>query len=469
MPIISTSRGRSGRPKQEGWLERLGRKRRARRKIRVPKGASHEAPKGPVYTHVDTRTTHQIKAIVAGIANANEQDAVKVHGKMNDAHAAEAAATDELTTLTGEESRQIQRRDEFAQKVNDAGLGHKLVLQRGFKPLVALAVILAVMFETVSMSSPMALLGVIDFGGSPSTQQRVGAIMAFCLALGYAGVLAVVSKWAGGELKIRHYRRQLEAEDADDEDAEDRPRTTHAIFADRMVWVALGCAALALLGAAVVREAAVAIQAGSGQNQVRVAWWVFMLLTLGIFVGLTAIGYWRSNPIGKAHTEQQDDIDATRKKIEAKRLEAFKHAATIDTCGKELAMIESRNDEEQVEQIQLGLAHIADGKANNHHVYGVLADPDPIHNLVTNPASHIRPVTIPGMIGTLNGRFDAIRTATQASQAGAESQPAIEPEHTEANETGPTTVPEHDDTAALTARLLASQGAKNGDSQTIAS
>ena len=74
-----------------------------------------------------------------------------------------------------------------------------------------------------------------------------------------------------------------------------------------------------MLAASVVLEAAVGILAAAGQNAVQVSWLVFLLLTLGVFVGL--LGYWTANPIAKVYGEMNDGIAKQREDVERKRRE----------------------------------------------------------------------------------------------------------------------------------------------------
>lgn len=342
--------------------------------------------------------------------------------QLANSQADQAAAEDELKKLHEEQDEAVEHRTEYVEKVRKAGLGHKLVRHRPVTLAVGITVAMAVMFETISMSSPMALLGVLDFGANAHAEERLGAFLALLLALGYAVVLAVLSKWAGGELKSRHYRHLIEAENAEDDEAEDRPRTAHALFADRIVLLAVVGGVGALLAASVVREAAVAILAGAGQNTVQVSWWVFMLLTLGVFIGLLALGYWAANPIAKVYAEMNDGISKQGRQIDAKRRECFKDAARVDTHQKQHQMIDARSRHEQFTQLHLTAEEIAWRGAGNPHIYGVTIDPTRIQDVINDPGKHVRDLTLPSVEDKLTERIRQIRESVSPKRGEPENE-----------------------------------------------
>jgi hypothetical protein len=396
---------------REGSRGRRWRRRVASKKLLVPKGAVEPIkPIGPVHTHDDTATVENAHAVTAVFVARDEEEAQSVHEQLGNAESDQAAAEDELHKLQSDQTNAEAQRDEYTEKVREAGLGHMLVRRPAVTMAIAIAMFAAIGFETISMSSPMALVSAIDFGGSAKAQERIGAILALLLALGYATVLAILSKRAGGELKARHYRHVLEAENADDEAAEDRPPTNHAQFADGMVWVAVAAGLAALLGASLVREAAVAILASDSTDAVPISWWIFAALTMGIFVGLFALGYWAANPIAKAYAELNHGIDARGKQIDAKRRECYRAAARVETCHKRFQMIEARSKHDQLAQLHLAAEEIAWRSGGNVHIYGVAADPDPIEDVIRKPGEHVRDLTLPSADRKLDGRIQDIRS-----------------------------------------------------------
>jgi len=415
MAIFGWNKNRtsSARLRREGRGGRSWRHRQANKKILVPRGTQQPLqPAAPTHTHHDTATIANAHAVMTTIAALGEEEALGVHVQLNEDQADEAAAEDELGQLNGERGKQVERRDEYVEKARKIGLGHKLVRQPLLTVAVAVTVGLAIMFETLSMSSPMALLGVLDFGVGAHTQERLGAIFAALLALGYASVLAVVSKRAGAELKARHYRLLIEADQTDGEGAEGRPRTVHAVFADWMVGVALIGGGLALYAASIVRETAVGILAGAGQNTVHVSWWVFLALTLGIFVGLVAVGYWAANPIAKVLAEMEAGISNLGEQIDAKRRECYKLAARVDAHQKQLQMIDARSRHEQLVQLHLALEEIARRAAANPHIYNTVVDPSHVQDVISDPSRHVRDLTLPSLKDKLTPRINTIRSAT---------------------------------------------------------
>lgn len=396
----------------EGRRVRNWRRRQASKKIPVPKGTVERIePLEPTYTHADASTVENAHAVTAAIAAHAEHEAAQVHARRAIAQADQAASQDELGHLRKEQSRQLTRRDEYQQAVQKLGLAHKLVPHRAVTFAVAIVVLMAIMFETISMSSPMALLSAFDFGGSAQTRERVGAVLAMLLALGYAVVLAVLSKRAGAELKTRHYRHVIEAEHVDDEAAEDRPRTDHAVFADRMVAVAIVGGVLALLAASVVREAAVAILAAAGQNAVQVSWWVFLALTFGVFIGLVALGYWSANPIAKVHEELNAGIAKVKAQVDVKRRQCYRDAARVDAHEKELREIDARSRRLQEGELHRAAEEIGWRGTGSPHIYGVTVDPNRVHPVVIDPSRHVRDLTLPSLEDTLNVRLAEIRDA----------------------------------------------------------
>jgi hypothetical protein len=395
---------------REGSRGRRWRRREAKRKILVPKGAVEPIkPIGPVHTHDDTAIIENAHAVTAGIVAREEQKAHSVHEQLGNAESDQAAAEDELQKLEHDQTKAEEQRDEYTEKVRDAGLGHMLVRRPAVTAAITIAMLAAIGFETISMSSPMALVSAIDFGGSAKAQERIGAILALLLALGYATVLAILSKRAGGELKARHYRHVLEAEHPDDEAADDRPPTKHALFAERMVWLAVAAGLAALLGASLVREAAVAILASASTDAVSISWWVFAALTMGIFVGLFALGYWAANPIAKSYAELNHGIDVRGKQIDAKRRECYRAAARVETCQKRFQMIEERSRHDQLVQLHLAAEEIAWRSGGNVHIYGVAADPKPIEDVIRKPGEHVRTLTLPSAQRNLDDRIRDIR------------------------------------------------------------
>jgi len=401
--------------RREGFRGRGWRRRQASKKMPVPKGTVQRIdPLEPTHTHADTATLENAKAVTAVIVARDEHEAAGVHAELAGAQAEQGASQDELGQLETEQAKQVEHRDEYVEKVRKAGLGHKLVRNPAVTLAVAFTVGMAILFETISMSSPMALLSAFDFGGNAQTRERVGAVLAMLLALGYAVVLAVLSKRAGAELKSRHYRHLVEAEHVDDEAADDRPRTAHAVFADRMIAIAVVGGALALLAASVVREAAVSILAAAGQNAVQVSWWVFLALTMGVFIGLVALGYWAANPVAKVYGELTSGISKLTKRIDAKRRECYGHAARVDRHEKQLSMIDARSRHEQLVQLHLAAEEIAWRGGGNPHIYGVTIEPSRIQDVVNDPSKHVRDLTLPSLEDKLTERIEAIRAATAA-------------------------------------------------------
>lgn len=431
--IMSLFRNRNSL-QREGSRGRRWRRREASKKIPVPKGTVEPIqPIGPIHTYHDAASLENAHAVTAGIVARDEQEAAAVHEQLANAQADQAAAEDELKKLQDEQNEAVEHRTEYVEKVRKAGLGHKLVRHQAITAAVGVTVAMAILFETISMSSPMALLGVLDFGGSAHAQERLGAFLALLLALGYAVVLAVLSKRAGGELKGRHYRHLIEAENADDEGAEDRPRTAHAVFADRIVGLAVVGGGGALLAASVVREAAVGILAAAGQNAVQVSWWVFLLLTLGVFIALLALGYWAANPIAKVYGEMNHGISKQGKQIDAKRRECYKDAARVDTHQKQLQMIDVRSRHEQLVQYHLTAEEIAWHGIGNPHIHGVTIDPTRIQDVINDPGKHVRDLTLPSLEDKLTAQIREIRESTTPNreQRPNESEPPDAEEHAE--------------------------------------
>jgi hypothetical protein len=401
--------------RREGSRGRRWRRREVSKKILVPKGTVEPIqPIGPIHTHDDTATIENAHAVTAAIVARDEQEAQSVHEQLGNAEADQAAAEEELQNMQADQTKAEEHRDEYTEKVRSAGLGHMLVRRPAVTLAVTVAMLAAILFETISMSSPMALVSAIDFGGSAQAQERIGAVLSLLLALGYATVLAILSKRAGGELKARHYRHVLEAEHTDDEAAEDRPPTKHALFADRMVWLAVAAGLGALLGASLVREAAVAILASASTNAVPVSWWVFAALTMGIFVGLLALGYWSANPIAKAYAELNHGIGRRGKLIEAKRRRCYQAAGRVETCEKLLQMIEARSRHEQAAQLHLAAEEVAWRSGGNPHIYGVTADPQPIEDVIGNPGKHVRNLSLPSAERNLRSRIQEVRDRSKA-------------------------------------------------------
>jgi len=259
---------------------RRWRRREVSKKILVPKGTVEPIhPIGPIHTHDDNASIENAHAVTAAIVTRDEQEAHSVHEQLGNAEADQAAAEDELKKLQDDQAKAEEHRDEYTEKVRGVGLGHMLVRRPAVTLAITVAMVAAIGFETISMSSPMALVSAIDFGGSARAQERIGAVLALLLALGYATVLAIMSKRAGGELKARHYRHVLEAEHADDEAAEDRPPTKHALFADRMVWLAVGAGLGGLLLSATLSVS------GRGLTAMALAW-VSVLAAGSVFASL---------------------------------------------------------------------------------------------------------------------------------------------------------------------------------------
>jgi hypothetical protein len=401
--------------RREGSRGRRWRRREVSKKILVPKGTVEPIqPIGPIHTHDDTATIENAHAVTAAIVVRDELEAHSVHEHLGSAEADQAAAEEELQVLEADQKRAEEHRDEYTEKVRGGGLGHMLVGRPSVTLAVTVAMIAAILFETISMSSPMALVSAIDFGGGARVQEWIGAVLALLLALSYATLLAILSKRAGSELKGRHYRHLLEAEHADDEAAEDRPPTKHALFADRMVWLAVGAGLAALLGASLVREAAVAILASASTNAVPISWWVFAALTMGIFVGLFTLGYWAANPIAKTYAEINYGIERRGKGIDAKRRECYQAAARVETREKQLQMIEARSRREQLSQIHLAAEEVGWRSGGNPHIYGVAADPQPIDDVIRNPGKHVLDLSLPSAERNLRVRIQEIRDRTKA-------------------------------------------------------
>lgn len=403
--------------RREGSRGRRWRRREVSKKILVPKGTVEPIhPIGPIHTHDDTATIENAHAVTAAIVARDEQEAHSVHEQLGNAESDQAAAEEELQELQTDQTKAEEHREEYTDKVRSAGLGHMLVRRSSVTLAVTVAMLAAILFETISMSSPMALVSAIDVGGSAQAQERVGAVLALLLALGYATVLAILSKRAGSELKARHYRHVLEAEHSDDEAAEHRPPTKHALFADRMVWLAVAAGLAALLGASLVREAAVAILASASTNAVPVSWWVFAALTMGIFVALLALGYWSANPIAKAYAEMNHGIGRRGNQIDAKRRECYEAAGCVEACEKQLLMIEARSHHDQLSQLHLAAEEIAWRSGGNPHIYGVTADPQPIQDVLRNPDKHVRELSLPSAARNLRPRIQEIRGRSTAGR-----------------------------------------------------
>jgi hypothetical protein len=420
---------------REGSRGRRWRRREVSKKILVPKGTVEPIqPIGPTHTHADSASIENAHAVTAAIVARDEKEAHLAHEQLGNAEADQAASEDEFHALQNDQAEAQEHRREYTDKVRSVGLGHMLVHRPSVTVAIMIAMIAAIGFEAISMSSPMALVSAIDFGGSARTEERIGAVLALLLALGYATVLAILSKRAGGELKTRHYRHVLEAEDAGDDAAEDRPPTKHALFADRMVWLAVGAGLAALFGASLVREAAVAILASASTNAAPISWWVFAALTMGIFVGLFALGYWAANPIAKAYAEMNHGIERRTKEIDAKRRECYRAAGRVETCEKQLQMIDARSRHDQLSQIHLAAEEIAWRSGGNPHIYGVTADPQPIQDVVRNPGKHVRNLTLPSAQRKLSSRIEGVRDRTTRSRLDESSKggalpvvPATEP------------------------------------------
>lgn len=420
MAVMAKNKTNRSRLRPEGRSGRHWRQRRAGKKILVPKGTPQPIqPTAAIVTHHDEGSVQNAHAVTAAIVAHDEQEAASVHSQLGDTQGELAASEDELKKDEADRSEQVERRSRFVDKVELAGLGHKVVDHA--TKLVWLVAGVAIMFEALAMSSPMQLLGVVDFGGGAKTREFIGAFFALLLGIGYAVVLAVLSKRAGEELARRHYRGLLEAEDTHDEGAEDQPRPVSAVFADKVVAVAFVGGGLALLAASVVREAAVAILAAAGQTTVPVSWWVFLALTLGVFVALVCLGYWQANPIAKTYAEINTSISNLDKQIASKRRECFKLAGRVDSYQKQLQMIEARSLHDQLIQLHLAAEEVAWRGAANPHIYGIAKDPTHVQDVVTNPTNHVRSLRVPSLPDTLSQRIENIRNHT--APKGVQPQP----------------------------------------------
>ena len=363
---------------REGSRGRRRRKREASKKILVPKGTVEPIePIGPVHVHDDKATIENAHAVTAGIVARDEQEAQSVHQQCNEAEADGREAEEKVSKLQDEQDEAENHRKGFVEKVQRAGLGHMLVPHPSMAISTVVVMIAAIGFEGISMSSPMALVSAIDFGGSANTQERVGAVLALLLAFAYATVLSILSKRAGSELRSRQYRHVLEGENTGDEAVDDRPPTRHAVLANRMVWLAVGGGLSALFGASLVREEAVAILASASSNTAPVSWWVFAALTMGVFIGVFCLGYWSANPIAKAYAEINDEIRERGRLIDATRGECYQAAGRVESCEMTLSMIDSRSRHEQLSQLHLAAEEIAWRDGGNLHICGVTTDPDP--------------------------------------------------------------------------------------------
>lgn len=399
------------RLKRESRLGHWWRKRMAKRKITVPKGTTSAiTPLGPVHTHLDTATINRALANVARIAAHAEEESHDVHQRIGQAEADQAAAEDAARRLEDEQTTALKHRTDFEKKVNGLGLGHRLVRRLLVGGLTAIVMIAAIGFETLSMATPASLMAVIDLGASRQTEERVAVGAALLLALAYAVVLALLSEHAGAQLRAREFRNILEGEHLDDAAAEDRPPTKHNLVAGRMILLAVGAGSLALLGASLVREAAVAIVTSSGDTGgVLVAWQAFAALTLSVFVALVCVGYWGSNPIAMTYGEINDGIKKRGKQIGAQRHESYHAAGRIDACNTELEMIEARSQSQRRAEIHAAAEEIAWRAGANAHIYGVTVEPSTIQDIIKDPGKHIDDLTLPALERTLIARIQEIR------------------------------------------------------------
>src|SRR5438105_8369771 len=149
---------------REGSRGRRWRRRGVSKKILVPKGTVEPIhPIGPTHTHDDSASIENAHAVTAAIVARDEQEAHSVHEQLGNAEADQAAAEEELQTLQNDQTKADEHRDEYTEKVRSAGLGHMLVRHPIVTVAITIAMVAAIGFETISMSSPMALVSAIDF------------------------------------------------------------------------------------------------------------------------------------------------------------------------------------------------------------------------------------------------------------------------------------------------------------------
>jgi hypothetical protein len=385
---------------REGRLGRRQRLRSATKRIKVPHlPSTPPVVTEPVVTHADEATIERTHAVNSAIAERNEQEAADIQVELASARADAEAVVDTLKELSGKRKDAIERRRDFAVKAEAARLGHELVASSHW-PAVFITVV-AILFETIALATPMQLLGAGDLGGAQ--------LAALLLGFGYAVLLAVLSKGVGQRLKYKSRWSVLEADDPNTTEAEGHPRSVSSQTEDRVIISALASGALALVSAAVIRQAAIGILASAGQSQVAVSWPIFLMLTLAIFVAVAAISYWKAAPIAERYERLEVPVERLDRLIEAKRRECFQHAARVAGFEIRLQAIEGKNEDEQLAQLYLAAEEISLRRAANPHVYGIAINPARIQNTISNPKNYIRRLYVPQISDLLVSRVEGIR------------------------------------------------------------
>ena len=116
-------------------------------------------PIGPIHTHEDNASIENAHAVTAAIVARDEQQAHSTHEQLGNAEADQAASEDELHKLQNDQAEAEEHRNEYTDTVRSVGLGHMLVYRPAVTVAITIAMIAAIGFETISMSSPMALTG----------------------------------------------------------------------------------------------------------------------------------------------------------------------------------------------------------------------------------------------------------------------------------------------------------------------
>jgi hypothetical protein len=111
-------------------------------------------------------------------------------------------------------------------------------------------------------------------------------------------------------------------------------------------------------------------------------------------------------------------IERRGKRIDAKRRECYQAAGRVETCEKQLLMIEARSRHDQLSQLHPASEEIAWRSGGNPHIYGVTADPQAIDDMIRNPGNHIRELSQPSAGRNLSGRIHEIRDRSKAGGNG---------------------------------------------------
>ena len=148
---------------------------------------------------------------------------------------------------------------------------------------------------------------------------------------------------------------------------------------------------------------------------------------------LFALGYWVANPIARTYAEINHGIDQRVKKIDAKRRACYRAAGRVETCEKELEMIEARSPLDQLAQLHLAAEEIDSRGGGNAHVYGPATDPEPIQDVIGSRATTSatsrchRPGGSSDRIQEIRAASDTVREAEDVDREEATGVPVTEP------------------------------------------